>query len=394
MNGNMGIQKECVCCGSGRLNNVWELPGLPLTGIYVPGASEYDFENFHDEALQFCLECTHMQLSNPVDPALLYLETYTHRTSVSPISSVGNEFLERQIRRFTEEKKPRQILEIGCNDGLLLSKIRDVAENLAGFDPVLPDDLETVGNVSLIGGFGETVNYDSFLSEKIDFIISAHTFEHIVDPRTTLQRIQPFLAEHFDFVIEVPSSVSMVNQVRMDQVFPQHVNYYSPESLAQLMLPLGLHLAEIQHNYRYWGGTQILLFSNYRSSRAMPQRLDKGSVESSVSTFRGTMTAASTQLGHGDFSNRFALGAAQMLPIIAYHLGYETFQDKFAAIIDDNVSRQGMFFPDLRTPIVSSTDLDLEDSQIMITALDSSKPLLQKAIAFGSPNIVLPVGIA
>jgi hypothetical protein len=307
---------------------------------------------------------------------------------------MGNEFLEKQIRRFIGEKLPRQVLEIGCNDGLLLSKISDIAERLAGFDPVLSPDPQINGNVTLSGGFGETVDYDLLVSDKIDFIISAHTFEHIVDPRITLHRLRPYLADNFDFVIEVPSSVSMVDQVRMDQVFPQHVNYYSPESLAYLMRPLGLNLVEIQHNYRYWGGTQILLFSNYRNSDLMPQRLSKSSAELSVKQFQCSLKSVSSQLRHGRFVNRLAFGAAQMLPIVAYHLGYEDFQDRISAIVDDNPTRQGLYFPNLALKIVNTDEFDFADSQVLITALDSAKVLFEKSVSLGAPCIVLPLGIA
>ena len=390
----MNVQKECVCCGNEKISGVWELPSLPLTGIYLNNPGEFDFQNFHDEIVQFCGNCSHMQLSNPVDPDLLYLKTYTHRTSQSPISNTGNLFLEHEIRKFLRDTRPQQVLEIGCNDGLLLSKIRDAAHNLAGFDPVLQEGIETKdGNVTLMGGFGETVDYDHLLAEKVDFVVSAHTFEHIVDPRMTLERLKPHLAERFDFVIEVPSSVSMVDQVRMDQVFPQHVNYYSPASMAALMKPLGLHLVKSEHNFRYWGGTQLLFFSNYRSASEPPVGVKLASVMESIGLFAHAIDIAQKQLRHGEYHSRYAFGAAQMLPILAYHMGYDYFCETISAIIDDNLARQGLFFPALDVPIVGSTETTVADSQIVITALDSSKALVQRAIDMRAMSIVSPVGI-
>lgn len=382
----------CVCCGNTDLRIAWDLPNLPLTGIYVDSPESYEFKNFHDESLLFCPKCKHMQLSNAVDPDLLYLETYSHRTSESPISTAGNAFFKDQMSFLLGQRRYKQVLEIGCNDGLLLRSVCELADNLSGFDPVLEDSILEHKNVRFLGGFGETIDYERLLKEKIDLVVSAHTFEHIVDPRITLSRLEPFLAKEFDVLIEVPSSISMVDQVRMDQVFPQHVNYYSPSSMQALFAPLGLILVGLVRNYRYWGGTQILHFSNRNGITPCDSpRLDFESVESSIGKFQGAVQTSVTQLCHGDLT-RFAFGAAQMLPILAYHFG-EVFEQKLTAILDGNSSRIGKYFPSINLPIINSATANFSGSQIMVTALDSAKAIVPKAIDGGAVSIILPVGI-
>lgn len=370
----------------------WDLPRLPLTGIYVDSPQGYEFDNFHDEALLFCSNCEHMQLSNAVDPGLLYLETYSHRTSESPISTAGNLFFKDQMSVLLGERRYRQVMEIGCNDGLLLRSVCELADNLAGFDPVLEDSIQKHKNVKFLGGFGETVEYERLIEEKIDLVVSAHTFEHIVDPKVTLSRLAPFLAKEFDVLIEVPSSISMVDQIRMDQVFPQHVNYYSPSSMQALFEPLGLSLVRLVRNYRYWGGTQILHFSNRRGITPVDlPGLEFDRVASSIQLFDGAVHSCITQLSHGDFS-RYAFGAAQMLPILAYHLG-GVFEQKLTGILDSNPSRIGRYFPSINLPIIDVATFDYSSSQILVTALDSARAIVPQAIAGGALSIVLPLGI-
>lgn len=382
----------CVCCGNTDMLSAWELPRLPLTGIYVENPEKFEFENFHDETLLYCSTCEHMQLSNSVDPGLLYLETYSHRTSESPISTAGNIFFKDQMTLILAEREYRQVLEIGCNDGLLLRSVAGLAENLAGFDPVLAESIQEYENVRFLGGFGETVNYENLVTEKIDLVVSAHTFEHIVDPRITLLRLAPYLAEEFDLLIEVPSSISMVDQIRMDQVFPQHVNYYSPSSMQSLMEPLGLKLVKLVRNYRYWGGTQILHFSNRKNVTLQDfPSLKLERVLSSIKHFEGSMGTSVTQISHGDLE-RFAFGAAQMLPIIRYHLG-DVFEEKISGILDNNSSRIGKYFPSIDVPILDAEMTNISGCQILLTALDSAKYILPKAIESGAVSVVVPIGI-
>jgi hypothetical protein len=370
----------------------WDLPMLPLTGIYVDDPENYGFDNFHDEALLFCSNCEHMQLSKAVDPGLLYLETYSHRTSQSPISTAGNIFFKEQMSVLLGERRYRQVLEIGCNDGLLLRSVCELADNLAGFDPVLEDEIQEYKNVKFLGGFGETIDYEGLIQEKIDLVVSAHTFEHIVDPRVTLTRLTPFLAKEFDLLIEVPSSISMVDQIRLDQVFPQHVNYYSPSSMQALFAPLGLSLVGLVRNFRYWGGTQILHFSNRTGvTPSDSPRLDFEKVVSSIQMFEGAVRSSATQLSHGDFI-RYAYGAAQMLPILGYHLG-EVFEEKLTGILDSNPSRIGRYFPSINVPIINSATVNFSGSQILVTALDSAKAIVPKAIDGGAVSIIVTAGI-
>lgn len=382
---------ECVCCGDAQMKEIWELEKVPLTGIYVDRPDNYGFPNFHDETLMFCESCTHMQLSNPVSPELLYLETYTHRTSGSAISSAGNDFLEGYLRsRFTDQGLG-QILEIGCNDGLLLKSISDLGNNLAGFDPVL-EGKEVAHNVTLAFGFGEAVNYSELVQSPIELVISAHTFEHIVDPRVTLERLQPFLSQDAQIVIEVPSSISMVKQARLDQVFPQHVNYYSPESMSALLAPLDFVLCEVTHNFRYWGGTQILRFTRRASAEIAPETINADQIRSAIALFDSGIQVTKSQvgLGPGELVTS-ALGAAQMLPILAYHMGYEFFTDQVVQIIDDNPHRQGRYFPSLPLKIGPASEASgLE--QVLITAIDSGKVLVPRALELGAKNIVVPLG--
>src|ERR1051325_8509496 len=80
---------SCSACGCSAIEEVLSLPQLPLTGVFVDPAQRENFPSF-DQALMRCANCGHVQLRESVDPAYLYQDTYTHRSSLSPISTRGN----------------------------------------------------------------------------------------------------------------------------------------------------------------------------------------------------------------------------------------------------------------------------------------------------------------
>ena len=73
------------------------------------------------------------------------------------------------------------------------------------------------------------------------------------------------------------------------------------------------------------------------------------------------------------------LGAAQMLPTIAYHM--ESNLDFISKIYDDNDDRVNKYLPYISPKIQKFSSSDISDAIILITALDSSKLLLKKILA-------------
>ena len=87
----------------------------------------------------------------------------------------------------------------------------------------------------------------------------------------------------------------------------------------------------------------------------------------------------------------FAYGAAQMLPIIEYHLG-DAF-DLVESIFDDNDERIGRYYPMDKRKIKKLTEFEFKDSDtVIITALDSAKQLVTNLLKIGVTLIIIPIG--
>lgn len=387
--------KTCNVCKSESITSVWNLPEFPLTGIYVDDPKSDNFQNEYEQELQFCHDCTHAQLGNQIDPTFLYRDTYTHRTSESPISSSGNKYLLEHIRNQTADRKFKQVLEIGCNDLYLLESLKDRSDAQAGIDPIWPDGIKVSENgIKLWGGFAEEVKYNELLETKIDLLITAHTFEHVTDPKAAVESLKGHLSDDCVVIIEVPSAERMLEQGRLDQVFNQHVNYYTVKSLEALFAPLGLHLINLNYNFQYWGGTQLLTFTMSKPTEAFEGRrvISNDDYLSAIKLFQDAMKNTSRQIEQAR-GPVYLYGAAQMLPPLVYHLN-KVALDKVQGIIDDNSQRQNKFFPNLEIPIVPSSQIsNFRESTIIISALDSSRPILQRILSEQPRTILIPNGL-
>jgi len=386
---------SCNVCDSNSISSVWHLPDFPLTGIYVDDPNNVEYRTEYHQELQYCNKCSHAQLANQIDPTFLYRDTYTHRTSESPISASGNAYLLEYIRGITGDRKFNQILEIGCNDLFLLENLKDRSVCQAGIDPIWPDGIALHENgIRLWGGFAESANYSELLESKIDLVITAHTFEHVTNPKAAIESLKGFLAQNCIFIIEVPSAERMLEQTRMDQVFNQHVNYYSVKSLEKLLEPLGFKLQNLNYNYSYWGGTQLLTFARNGASTflAHTRNVIEQDYLSAINSFKNNMKSTSKQIEDAS-GPVYLYGAAQMLPSLLYHFSNKAI-NKIVGIVDDNPSRQHKFYPKLGLGIFPSEEVyDFSDATIVISALDSSRPILNRLLNVNPRTIIIPNGL-
>ena len=193
------------------------------------------------------------------------------------------------------------------------------------------------------------------------------------------------------FVIEVPGTDSTMAALRFDQIFHQHLNYYSVASFKRLIAELGCTYVAHTFNYSFWSGTMLMAFTK------------NSSAESSVVDQK--ITPESALHAYGQFSTQLAqlmytiehvkepiwgYGGAQMAPILAYHMNSDF--GFMQGILDDNPDRHGKNFPHLAPVIrMPSESMNLQDSSIVVTALDSVRPILKRVHGLNVRRVLLPL---
>ena len=141
---------------------------------------------------------------------------------------------------------------------------------------------------------------------------------------------------------------------RIDQISPAYPILRTSISIRQR---LNCDLQDISYNFNYWGGTVIFSFT-----KSAPQKLsnkyfitlDSEYIRESISDFQNFKKILGRQLS---FHNEiYYLGAAQMLPILHYHLKSEI--KNLAGILDDNNQRIDKFLPSIEKKITSLSSLN------------------------------------
>ncbi|MHB8694530.1 MAG: class I SAM-dependent methyltransferase [Solirubrobacteraceae bacterium] len=384
----------CGICGSAT-DRVIELPGLPLTGMYSPQPPTGPTEGF-DNALLVCPKCGLGQLENVLDPARLYDRTYDFRTSLSATAKAGTEFFLRFLDEVAPGRSFRCAVDVGCNDLYLLELLEGRTSARVGIDPIWEgrEGEAASEGIRVIGAMFEDTD-PSDLPEPPDLVCCRHTLEHIVDPLATVERLIAAAAPDALFVFEVPGFEGLVRKHRFDQVFHQHLNYLNFASFQCLIARAGGRFVASRENYHDWSALAVAFTAGSDNPDPAPVPYSPDEIASHYSTFCGQMV--STRALIDDFIDEgplYGYGAAQMLPVLAWHLGPDL-AEKLELVLDDDPAKDGAWYRNLPLQIRGSDAVaDWSAATVLVTAVDNAKPILTRLLNERRPrHLIHPLNV-
>ena len=127
-------RSDCRLCGGTNLINVFSLTPTPPANAFVTKEQLDQEQPFFPLDLFFCESCTHLQLSDVVDPDELF-RNYVYISGTSP-SFVKHfeDYAGSCLSRFDLAENDL-VLDIGSNDGTLLKIFKDNKVRVLGVDP-------------------------------------------------------------------------------------------------------------------------------------------------------------------------------------------------------------------------------------------------------------------
>lgn len=186
-----------------------------------------------------------------------------------------NFFVERVIdyfRKRNAQKKARlfggkgKVVDVGCGNGNFLHYLGQAGNfELVGIEPegASADRAAKHPEIRLIRGF---LKEDSFAPNSIDAVTLIHVFEHLPNPKQSLEIFQKIIKPKGTLVIEIPNIDSWqaklfkANWLHLDP--PRHLNMMSPKVLIQELEARGFHCSSKSYfspQYNPFGVQQSLL---------------------------------------------------------------------------------------------------------------------------------------
>ena len=152
--------------------------------------------------------------------------------------------------------KPGRMLDLGCGSGWFLASKRDLGWETFGVE--ISESAAQLGQaIAGLNIYAGTLADARFPSNYFDYVRSNHSFEHMTQPRETLDEIRRVLKHGGKVLIGVPNFESL-NAKIFGQYWwylgaPVHPFTYSAKTLVQLLERHGFRVERVNYNSD-WGG--------------------------------------------------------------------------------------------------------------------------------------------
>ena len=243
------VVERCQVCGSGDLSPVLFLGYLPPVN-QMPRIGERPHEQpAYPAELLYCNQCRLAQLGLIVDPEILFPPEY-------PYSSGTTALLRRNFTELYQEASSLLVLrpddlvvDIGSNDGTLLSNFQAGGHRVLGIEPTLQREIAQQRGIPSVGAFFDSPTARQVRTEHgpARVITAANVFAHIEDIHSIVEGILLLLADDGVFISESHYFASLVETLQYDTIYHEHLRYYSVRSLSHL---LAMHGLEVWHARR------------------------------------------------------------------------------------------------------------------------------------------------
>ena len=224
-------KQECRGCRSEKLLDVISLGNSPLANNLL-GSKDQE-QDLYPLEMKYCPKCHNCQLSYVVPPEKMF-DNYLYVSSTT--NTLRNHFdlaAENYIKKLKLNKNSF-VIDIGSNDGVGLKKLKEKGINVLGIDPAknICDIANKNGIPTLHSYFGYYITDKIYKKyPKADVITASNVFAHSDNLEQITYNSFKLLKEDGNFIIEVQYLLNTIKDLTFDNIYHEHVNYWSVTSL-------------------------------------------------------------------------------------------------------------------------------------------------------------------
>ena len=374
---------NCRLCTGNFFEKTLKLKSTPPANeLYPTKDSAKKAEKFPLEVVM-CQKCRHVQLKHIVSPKRLFDE-YIYKSGTSKFFNEHFDSLASKIA--SEFPVNNYVLEVGSNDGVLLTSLNKRGIKSIGIEPSEYLAKECINrNLNV---------YNSYLDEttvvkitqshgKASIVLGNNVFAHIEDMKGAFKNVFEILEDSGIFIFEVAHFKYILTDGLFDTIYHEHMSYHTATALESFATSSGFKIFRIEEISSHGGSLRFYLSKNHDKLKEPSVELIKNDelklglnqvealslIEDKIKETKESAARMIKDIGLGD--NTVFVGYGAPAKVVTFLAQMELEEINLIGVIEDNVEKQNRFLPGSGFAIKS-----LEEMKKLISVNESNEVFL------------------
>ena len=231
------VVTACQVCGHAPLEPVLFLGYHVPVNWMRPVAAPLREEPAFPTRLLICPSCHLAQIGFIVDQRVLFPPDYPYTTGTTQILRHNFAQLADEVTRTIGLRPDDLVVDIGSNDGTLLSHVQPLGCRVLGIEPTLKAQAANGRGIpSRMAFFSPAVAREVRAEHGPARLVTAtNVFAHMPDVDAIVEGIAALLASDGVFISESHDFGGLVDTLQYDTIYHEHLRYYSVRSISALL---------------------------------------------------------------------------------------------------------------------------------------------------------------
>ena len=368
---------RCQISNSNKLSSLIFLGYLPPVNTLRKIGSTAEEEISFPAELLYCNKSKLAQLGCIVDKEILFPYSYPYTSSTTKILRENFADLYKETKKIINLNKNDLIIDIGSNDGNLLSNFKN-NHRVLGVTP------EKIGKIAIKKGIPTIINYfNQKTSSKIikkygkaKVITATNVFAHIDNINSIVKSILKILKTDGVFISESHYLLPLIQTVQYDTIYHEHLRYYSLESLNFLLKKHNLEIINTKEIPTHGGSIRVYAARKgiYKISNNVKKQFKKEKKYLNKKNFKNfKKNVVSSKINLFNIIKKikdknetiFGVGAPSRASTLINYLGLD--QDIVDCVLEINGSYKiGNYIPGTKIPILNENILSKKKPDYLI----------------------------
>ena len=240
------LDMECRCCGAREVELFLDLTDQPHCNRLIPMSKADIREPRYPLRAGFCRRCTMVQIDYTIPKENMFSDYPYVSGTTKTLPSHFAETSRRLVERY-EFGAESLVVDIGSNDGTWLKQYGPFGLRVLG--------VEAAANVAQLANDAGVPTWNRFFNAdtaadivaqegKADLITASGVFFHLEELHSVCDGIENLLSKNGVFCVQAIYLGGMIENTAFDQIYHEHLCYYTLRSLQELLGRHGLEVFE------------------------------------------------------------------------------------------------------------------------------------------------------